>query len=74
MINNIRWGIHLYLLPEFQRSHTWINRDEGSYKYLIPCNIKTQFTKNCYWELMNEVRRKPHVQPFSADKDLKIEY
>lgn len=74
MINNIRWGIHLYLLPEFQRSHTWINRDEGSYKYLIPDNIKTQFTKNCYWELMNEVRRKPYVQPFSADKHLKIEY
>jgi hypothetical protein len=74
MINNIRWGIHIYLLPEFHRSHTRVEGEEGRYKYQVPDSIKSQFTKNCYWELMNEVRRKPFVQPFTADKHLKIEY
>lgn len=74
MINNIRWGIYFYLLPEFENSYRWIHRESGSYEYAVPKGINSQFARNCYWELMNEVRAKPFVKPFSTHEYMQTEY
>lgn len=76
MLNNIRWGIHEYLLPEFNRSY---RKDESDprglrYSYTYPENIKAEFAKNCYWGLMNSVRAKPNLKRFKSTKWLKLRY
>lgn len=71
-LNNIRWGIHEYLLPEFHRSYI---RDTEShpikYCYTYPEEVVSEFAKQCYWDLMNEIRRKPFVPRFKASESLK---
>lgn len=76
MINNIRWGIHEYLLPEFIKSYKKDTSDPRglSYEYSYPKNIKDEFAKNCYWSLMNFIRRKPHIKKFKSTKWLKLRY
>jgi transcriptional regulator with XRE-family HTH domain len=69
-LNNIRWGIHEYLLPEFHQSINYYyneNLNMQCYKYTYPNEIKSKFTKHCYWELMNKVRSKPYIQKFQID-------
>jgi hypothetical protein len=72
MLNNIRWGIHEYLLPEFEQSYQQI--DELDYEYVYPEQIKVKFAKNYYWDLMNLIRRKPYVKKFEVTKYLKLRY
>ena len=76
MVNNIRWGIHEYLLPEFNKSYRKDHYDkEGlSYSYDYPKNINDKFAKSCYWSLMNSVRAKPHIKKFKSTKLLKLRY
>ena len=79
-LNDIRWGIYVYLRPEFERSFYWDedkNEAIGSriaYGYRVPRNIKSQFARNCYWELMNEVRSSPDIKRFAVWKHLKSKY
>jgi len=70
-LNDIRWGIHAYLEPEFRRSIVYEN---GVYHYTYPDGISAHFAKNCYSELMNEVRRKPYLQRFKTYDILKKAY
>lgn len=77
MLNNIRWGIHEYLLPEFNKSYRKDQNDPDGlrYCYIYPQHINNQFAKNCYWELMNNyVLRKPYVRKFESTKWLKLRY
>ena len=74
-LNNIRWGIYHYLQPEFQQSivyegdeHPW------KYHYTYPEDINNDFAKNCYWDLMNEVRSKPYMKKFQVTRYLKMRY
>jgi hypothetical protein len=72
MLNNIRWGIHDYLLPEFNRAYRKI--DDVFYEFDVPKDIKTDFAKSCYWELMNSVRSKPYISKFTVNEILKLRY
>lgn len=72
MLNNLRWGIHDYLQPEFRRSY----RKLGGvlYEFDIPSGIKTDFARSCYWDLMDSVRNKPFVNRFTVNELLKLRY
>jgi hypothetical protein len=74
MINNIRWGIHFYLLPEYESSHYWVNESDRRYVYTVPECMKSRFSRNCYWELMNDVRRKPFVGLFKTHEYSRSHY
>jgi len=76
MLNKLRWGIHEYLLPEFHRSYKKDLSDPQKlkYNYSVPKEIKHKFAKDCYWEIMNSVRREPHIKKFESTKWLKLRY
>jgi len=73
-LNNIRWGIYEYLQPEFQRSIVWESSSPPKYRYTYPKGVTTQLAKECYWEIMNEVRTPPYVRRFQVTKWLKLRY
>jgi hypothetical protein len=73
-LNNMRWGIYEYLQPEFQRSIVWETHDPPKYRYTYPTSVTTKFAKECYWELMNEVRNPPYVRRFQVTPWLKLRY
>jgi len=72
-LNNIRWGIHEYLLPEFLNS---IVREKNSiyHSYTYPQGLNSNFAKDCYWELMNVIRGKPIVRKFKVSRYFKLRY
>lgn len=74
MLNNIRWGIHTYLIPEFNKSYTKDPSDQFRYSYNYSENIKDGFARSCYWDLMNSVRREPKIKKFESNKWLKLRY
>ena len=76
MLNNIRWGIHEYLLPEFNKSYRKDASDPKGFRYSYdyPEKIKDEFVKNCYWSLMNSVRAEPSIKKFKSTKLLKLRY
>jgi hypothetical protein len=73
-LNNIRWGIFEYLTPEFQRSVIYEGGREGRYRLDYPPSVLHEVAKQCYWELMNDVRRKPIMRPFKISGMLKQRY
>ncbi len=74
-LNNIRWGIHEYLQPEFQQSIVYEgNEHPRMYHYTYPEKINNTFAKNCYWDLMNEVRSGPYMRKFQVTRYLKMRY
>jgi hypothetical protein len=74
-LNNIRWGIYEYLQPEFQQSIVYEgNEHPRRYRYTYPKEINDNFAKNCYWDLMNEVRTKPYMNKFQVTRYLKMRY
>ncbi|HEX5268845.1 MAG TPA: hypothetical protein VFW33_00095, partial [Gemmataceae bacterium] len=73
-LNNIRWGIYEYLQPEFHRSIVWESRNPPLYKYTYPPAVTARFARECYWELMNEVRCVPYVRRFQVAPALKLRY
>ncbi len=74
-LNNIRWGIHEYLQPEFQQSIVYEgNEYPQKYRYTYPKEMNNDFARNCYWDLMNEVRLKPYIKKFQVTRYLKMRY
>ncbi|MCD4751455.1 MAG: hypothetical protein K8R40_00095 [Anaerolineaceae bacterium] len=73
-LNNIRWGIHAYLKPEFCRSFYWTDDEFLLYRYKVPDNIKSPYALNSYWELMNELRNDPYIRKFVISETLKKRY
>ncbi len=72
-LNNIRWGIYEYLQPEFQKSIVFENDEHPRrYHYTYPNKVNNSFAKNCYWDLMNEVRSKPYMNKFQVTRYLKM--
>lgn len=65
-LNNIRWGIHHYLQPEFLRSYT--SGKERTYSYKPPSTIFNPTIKFCYWDLMNSIRRTPYIPEFEVSR------
>ena len=74
-LNNIRWGIHEYLQHEFQQSIVYEGTEHPRmYHYTYPKEIDNAFAKNCYWNLMNEVRSEPYMRKFKVTRYLKMRY
>jgi hypothetical protein len=73
-LNNIRWGIHKYLKPEFLRSIVYEGGDTPKYRYTYPTGVEGDCTKNTYWDLMNKIRSGPIVKEFKASRWLKLHY
>jgi hypothetical protein len=73
-LNNLRWGIYEYLQPEFRRSIIWEAGNPPMYRYTYPDGVVTNLAKNCYWELMNEVRIQPFMRRFQVTRWLKLRY
>ena len=73
-LNNIRWGIYEYLQPEFQRSIVWEAGDPPMYRFTYPATVVSGFGRQCYWNLLNEVRNPPYVRKFEVTKWLKLRY
>jgi hypothetical protein len=74
-LNNIRWGIYKYLFPEFCQSIVYEGvKHPKKYHYTYPKEIENNLAKNCYWDLMNEVRSKPYMRKFKVTRYLKMNY
>jgi hypothetical protein len=73
-LNEIRWGIHEYLQPEFKRSLVWESKEPPRYRYTYPPGVSSSFARACYWNLMNDVRREPYFARFKVTKYLKLRY
>jgi hypothetical protein len=73
-LNTIRWGIQEYLQPEYKRSIVYEGGNPAKYSYTYPSGINTEFAKNCYWVLMNEVRATPYFKRFKTYRILKRRY
>jgi hypothetical protein len=72
LLNNVRWGIHDYLKPEFARAYRKV--DSIHYEFELPKDIATDFASSCYWDLMNSVGAKPYIDKFVATDILKLRY
>ena len=71
-LNNIRWGIYDYLRPEYTRSYVFEGGEPPMYHYTYPEGVVSELAKECYWELMNEVRCPPDFRRFQVYKTLKL--
>ena len=77
-LNNIRWAIHTYLKPEFDKSIHYFDKhysgDIERYEYQVPNVITSKYARDCYWNLMNYVRRGPYMKKFVVTSHLKKRY
>jgi hypothetical protein len=65
-LNNVRWGIYEYLKPEFDHSIVYEGGNPPMYRFTYPKGIINKFAKNCYWDLMNEIRSRPYMPKFQV--------
>lgn len=73
-LNNIRWGVYEYLQPEYERAMVIDKNVTIKHEYNYPDDINNKFAKECYWELMDEVRSKPYIPRFKVEEILKKHY
>ncbi len=73
-LNDLRWGIYRYLQPEYERSLVVDESNPRRYGYTYPTSIASEFAKECYWDLMNDIRSPPHMRQFQVDEMLKLQY
>jgi hypothetical protein len=73
-LNNIRWGIYTYLLPEYQRSFYRTDEVTGGYRFRVPVEITSKYASGCYWDLMNYVRSRPYMEKFRVPHAFKSYY
>lgn len=72
LLNNVRWGIHRYLKPEFDRSFTPPKGGSVLYIYKYPTDVTHPIARTWYCDLMDDVRNGPYIQPFQGSKWLKL--
>lgn len=66
LLNDVRWGMHIYLRPEFQRAFIPpVSEADPRYSFDEPEALTTGFTRDRYWDLMNSVRSEPWIEPFA---------
>ncbi len=73
-LNNIRWGIFEYLLPEFARSFEIIDAETRMYKFNFPENCQNALAQAMYWNLMNQVRSRPWFPKFETSQFLRCHF
>ena len=73
-LNDIRWCMYRYLLPEYEWSHhsrkIFIG-DYGYYEFRIPDLVANPLAQAMYWDVLNRVRNKPWMERFVADDSFK---
>lgn len=74
LLNNIRWGIHGYLRPEFTQSIEREPKPSLVYRYRYPDGVVSEFGKASYWGLMNFVRSEPCMRRFRVTRWQKLRY
>lgn len=75
-LNEIRWGIYLYLVSEFRRAYTPTEVVTGAqmYRYDVPPNVTDPLVHSMYWDLMNNVRSRPYFPRFTVNPHLRDIY
>jgi hypothetical protein len=73
-LNNIRWGIHDYLQPEFARSIVHDLDNPPMYRFTYPPGVDSKFGQQTYWDLMNLVRGRPYMRKFKVTRWQKLRY
>jgi hypothetical protein len=61
LLNNVRWGIHEYLVPQFRKSFTPDPKNPPLYSYRFPAGLADPFAQTCFRDIMNRVRAEPFV-------------
>jgi len=75
-LSAIIWEIHHYLTPEYDRSTAfWFDKKMNMqmYKFDPPAELGQSLAKAMHWDLMNMVRRRPHLPRFIAGENMKSE-
>jgi hypothetical protein len=72
LLNDVRWGVHDYLCPEYLRAK--VQDVSDPIKHRCPEDVSNDYAKSCYWGLMNMVRRKPYMERFIANSSFKEGY
>ena len=73
-LNNIRWGIHGHLQPASAEAYVYEGGELKKYKYNYPNDVRDEFARSCYWDLMDDVRVPPYIPQFKVNRFLKMRY
>ncbi|MBN2722230.1 MAG: hypothetical protein JXQ77_05375 [Campylobacterales bacterium] len=72
LINNLIWGVHLYLHPQYLKSYVFTNEVSFlRYEYVYPDDVVSQVPRQWFWRLMNNVRSNPYIERFRGAHYLK---
>lgn len=71
LLNEVRWGIHEYLLPTFTACYEPPPHADAPYRYTFPVEVVQPLAQEWFWRLMNLVRRGPNVARFLTPSFLK---
>lgn len=72
MLNNVRWAVHEYLLPHYEAVYRNEGGDPPVYRFEYPNSVSDELARSAYWDLMNEVRRKPFMERFTIGDEYKV--
>ena len=76
-LNNLRWAIYEYLQPLFRKSVEYYRDDSDSLwrsKWHLPKDLKNEYIKAIFKDLMRDVSRKPYLPRFQVTRYLKMRY
>jgi hypothetical protein len=70
LLNNIRWAVHDYLVPVFEGSYRVVQ--PPLYRYEFPGDVTDDLARAAFWDLMNDVRRGPHMRRFKVSDAFRV--
>ncbi|MCF6344537.1 MAG: hypothetical protein L3J15_07700 [Devosiaceae bacterium] len=74
-LNNVLWAIHEYLQPLYTKSKKpFFKNGEFFCHYEYPSEIKDDYVKTIFYNLMNDVSSKPCMVRFKVNEYLKTRY
>lgn len=72
LINNLVWGVHLYLRPQYYQSYRFTGDPSfPKYEYIYPSDVVSRVSRQWFWRLMNNVRSDPYIERFKGAHYLK---
>ncbi len=74
MLNDIRWGMQDYLLPEYRKSHTPDLTEDRKYSFKYPIDVEHRLAQTYYWNLMNDIRGGCIFEKFNIPNYMKNHY
>ncbi len=73
LLNNLRWGLQVYLEPTFIRAYRADLEHPPLYSYEYPTEIRENVPRQWFWRLMNNIRARPNLKRFAGAHSLKQE-